>query len=45
MQINTIAVVDVITQYLMTFGAFTRGHKKRGFYLSQFRSTVNQYKF
>ena len=45
-KINTIAVVDVITQYLMTFGrALLRGHKKRGFYPSQFRSIVNQDKF
>ena len=42
---RTIAVVDVITQYLMTFGALLGDIKKRGFYPSQFRSTVNQYEF
>jgi len=41
---STIAVVDVITQYLMTFGPLL-GDIKIGFYPSQFRSTVNQYKF
>ena len=38
---RTIAVVDVITQYLMTFGPLL-GDTKRGYYPSQFRSTVNQ---
>ena len=43
-KMNTIVVVDVITQYLMTFGPLL-GDIKIGFDLSQFRSTVNQYKF
>ena len=38
---STIAVVDVITQYLMTFGPLLGDIKKRGFYTSKFRSTVN----
>ena len=41
---STIAVVDVITQYLMIFGPLL-GDIKRGFYLSQFRSTVNHFSF
>ena len=43
-KISTIAVVDVIKQYLMTFGPLL-GDIKIGFYPSQFRSTVNQYEF
>ena len=39
---STIAVVDVITQYLMTFGPLL-GDIKKGFYFSQFRSTVNHF--
>ena len=39
---STIAVVDVITQYLMTFGPLL-GDIKMGFYPSQFRSTVNHF--
>ena len=41
---RTIAVVDVITQYLMTFGPLL-GDIKKGIYPSQFRSAVNNLKF
>ena len=41
-RMSTIAVVDVITQYLMTFGPLLGDIKKRGFYPSNFRSTVNR---
>ena len=38
---STIALVDVITQYLITFGPLLGDIKKEGFYPSNFRSTVN----
>ena len=40
---STITVVDVITQYLMTFGPLLGDIKKRRFYPSNFRTTVNNF--
>ena len=40
---STNVVVDVITQYLITFGPLLGDIKKRGIYSSQFISTVNRY--
>ena len=43
MKMSTMAVVDVITQYLMTFGPLLGDIKKRGFYTSMLdRLSINK---